>query len=151
MVEYVSDSLTAGQPGSGVALQALNIGFDNSEEDYKLSGSAYVEDLGWQDYKRIDSNTTFGTTGQDRAIKAIKLNLEDMPGYSLEYRVYITGRGWQAWTSENEIAGNTINNIEAVQFKMIYDNSKIEKIVLDKTDIVMAVDENNKINAVVKS
>ena len=149
-LEYVSDSLTAGQPGSGVALQALNIGFDNSEEDYKLSGSAYVEDLGWQDYKRIDSNTTFGTTGQDRAIKAIKLNLEDMPGYSLEYRVYITGRGWQAWTSENEIAGNTINNIEAVQFKMIYDNSKIEKIVLDKTDIVMAVDENNKINAVVK-
>ena len=148
-LEYVSDSLTAGQPGSGVALQALNIGFDNSE-DYKLSGSAYVEDLGWQDYKRIDSNTTFGTTGQDRAIKAIKLNLEDMPGYSLEYRVYITGRGWQAWTSENEIAGNTINNIEAVQFKMIYDNSKIEKIVLDKTDIVMAVDENNKINAVVK-
>ena len=149
-LEYVSDSLTAGQPGSGVALQALNIGFDNSEEDYKLSGSAYVEDLGWQDYKRIDSNTTFGTTGQDRAIKAIKLNLEDMPGYSLEYRVYIIGRGWQAWTSENEIAGNTINNIEAVQFKMIYDNSKIEKIVLDKTDIVMAVDENNKINAVVK-
>ena len=59
--------------------------------------------------------------GQDRAIKAIKLNLEDMPGYSLNIE-FITGEGWQAWTSENEIAGNTINNIEAVQFKMIYDN-----------------------------
>ncbi|WP_294581720.1 Ig-like domain-containing protein, partial [uncultured Thomasclavelia sp.] len=149
-LEYVPDSQTAGQPGSGVALQALNIGFDNPEEDYSLSGSVYVEGLGWQDYSTINSNTTFGTTGQARTIKGIKLNLEDMPGYSMQYRVYITGQGWQSWMSENEIAGNTTNNIEAVQIKMNYDNSKIEKIVLDKTDITMDVDTNDKISATVK-
>ena len=149
-LEYVPDTQVAGEPGSGKAMEALNIGFDNPDEDYTLNGSVYVDGLGWQNYESIDSDTVIGTTGQSKAIKAIKLNLKGLSGYSIEYSVYIAGKGWQNWTSSNEIAGDTVNNIEGIKIRLNYDNSKIAKVELDKTNLTMNLDSNETLIARVR-
>ena len=149
-LEYVPDTQVAGEPSSGKAMEALNIGFDNPDEDYILSGSVYVADQGWQNYDSIDSNTVIGTTGQSKAIKAIKLDLKGLSGYSIEYSVYIAGKGWQNWTSSNEIAGDTVNNIEGIKIRLNYDNSKIAKVELDKTNLTMNLDSNETLIARVR-
>ena len=146
-LEYVPDTQVAGEPGSGKSMEALNIGFDNPDEDYTLNGSVYVDGLGWQNYESIDSDTVIGTTGQSKAIKAIKLNLKGLSGYSIEYSVYIAGKGWQNWTSSNEIAGDTVNNIEGIKIRLNYDNSKIAKVELDKTNLTMNLDSTETLNA----
>lgn len=36
-----------------------------------------------------------GTTGSSKRIEAIRIKLEGMEGYSVEYRAYVQDEGWQ--------------------------------------------------------
>ncbi|MFQ6792500.1 MAG: Ig-like domain-containing protein [Thomasclavelia sp.] len=148
-LEYVPESQIAGQPGSGIFLQALNIGFDNVDEEYTLNGSVYIEGTGWKDISLKDESVVFGTTGQAKAIKGIKLDLQGLSGYSIEYSVYENGK-WQDWVGNNEPAGNGDNNIEGVKLRLKYDNTEIEKIELNKSSLTMAKDSQETLIATIR-
>ena len=62
-----------------------------------------------------------GTEGQSKRIEAIKIKLEGMEGYSVEYRVHIQGIGWQKWKKNGEIAGTEgqSKRIEAIQIRIV--------------------------------
>ena len=134
-LNYVPDSQIGGTVGKSIYLQAFHLGIDNAEE-YNLSGKVYVDGKGWQNYDEINPNTVLGTTGQNKAIKAINLNL-DLPGYRLEYQVHSSNIGWQNWVKSGQIAGDEKNNIEAIRFRLVEDNSKILQIVFDKNELYM--------------
>ena len=134
-LNYVPDSQIGGTVGKSIYLQAFHLGIDNAEE-YNLSGKVYVDGKGWQNYDEINPNTVLGTTGQNKAIKAINLNL-DLPGYRLEYQVHSSNIGWQNWVKSGQIAGDEKNNIEAIRFRLVEDNSKILQIAFDKNELYM--------------
>ena len=134
-LNYVPDSQIGGTVGKSIYLQAFHLGIDNAEE-YNLSGKVYVDGKGWQNYDEINPNTVLGTTGQNKAIKAINLNL-DLPGYRLEYQVHSSNIGWQNWVKSGQIAGDEKNNIESIRFRLVEDNSKILQIVFDKNELYM--------------
>ena len=61
-----------------------------------------------------------GTTGQGRRIEAVKIRLENAPGWSVAYQVHAAGIGWMGWVKDGEVAGTTGQGrrIEAVAIKL---------------------------------
>ena len=69
-------------------------------------------------------NNMAGTTGQARAIQAIRIFYPTYQlgynKYSIFYRVHIQGKGWLNWASNGQIAGNGYGaRIEAIQIKKV--------------------------------
>ena len=89
---YVSDSQIAGTVGKSIFLQAIQIGMDG-EDNYNLNGKVYVDGKGWQEYSNIRSDTVLGTTGQEKAIKAVSFEFNNFTGYKLQYQVHLSNKG----------------------------------------------------------
>ena len=120
----VSDGATAGTTGRGLALEDLKLSIDSS--DY-LDGSAvqidaHVSGIGWQGWD-TPSASEGGTTGQGRAVEAVRLRLTGSlaKDYDVYYRVHASNIGWMAWAKDGEEAGTTgmSCSLEAVQIKLI--------------------------------
>ncbi|MDO5812888.1 MAG: Ig-like domain-containing protein [Bacillota bacterium] len=135
-LSYVPDSQIAGTVGKGIALQALQFGMDG-EDNYSLNGKVYVAGTGWKEYTNIKSNTVLGTTGQNKAIKAVNFKFNNFLGYKLQYCVHLANKGWQSWVNEGTDAGDKVNNIEAIKFRLVTDNGVINKITLNKTSVTL--------------
>ena len=96
---------------------------DTSEiqtESYVLY-SSHLRNLGWEeDFSKKDGETS-GTTGQNRAVEAIKIKLNNMPeGVTVKYQVHVKNIGWMDWVNEGEVAGTTGKalNIEAIRVEL---------------------------------
>ena len=122
--DYVTSGKTSGVEGKGLKVEAFNIRLTNVDENAHIKYETHVQDLGWESEKgqgiKADGAQT-GTTGKNKKVEAIRIKLENMPDYSVEYRAYVAGQGWQQWVRDGEDAGTTGKNLklEAVQIRIV--------------------------------
>ena len=122
--DYVTSGKTSGVEGKGLKVEAFNIRLTNVDENAHIKYETHVQDLGWESEKgqgiKADGAQT-GTTGKNKKVEAIRIKLENMPDYSVEYRAYVAGQGWQQWVKDGEDAGTTGKNLklEAVQIRIV--------------------------------
>ena len=117
--EKVLENTITGKEESNKRIESLKIELNGVKEGSSITYRVYTNNL-WQDWK--NSSEIAGTIGQ--SIEAIQINLENLEGYSIEYRVYISGYGWQKWRKNGETAGIVGNNIEAIQIRIVYNTSE---------------------------
>ena len=120
----VSDGATAGTTGRGLALEDLKLSIDSSDysDGSAVQIDAHVSGIGWQGWD-TPSASEGGTTGQGRAVEAVRLRLTGFlaKDYDVYYRVHASNIGWMAWAKDGEEAGTTgmSCSLEAVQIKLI--------------------------------
>ena len=120
----VSDGATAGTTGRGLALEDLKLSIDSSDysDGSAVQVDSHVSGIGWQGWD-TPSASEGGTTGQGRAVEAVRLRLTGSlaKDYDVCYRVHASNIGWMAWAKDGEEAGTTgmSCSLEAVQIKLI--------------------------------
>ena len=106
---------TAGTTGRGLNLEALKVSLslsDGATQDQienAISVQSHVSGLGWQEGASIAKNGQIsGTTGQSRAIEAVRIRLSDELSnhYSVWYRVHSADFGWLGWAKDGSEAGS---------------------------------------------
>lgn len=101
-------------------------GQSKTMEAFKINGSveyaSYNHATGWQ--PTINGGMISGTTGLSTPIQALKINplgtLADK--YDLYYRVHVSHIGWMGWTKNGQpagVTGNSTNNIEALEIRLV--------------------------------
>ena len=104
---------------------------------------AHVSGIGWQNY--VDTGEVAGTTGQGRALEALKINVENLGGisgsieyqahisgigwltgelatkYDIYYHVYVENVGWLDWATNDQISGTVGygNPLKAIEIKLV--------------------------------
>ena len=88
--------------GKVIESQKTNINYDTQ---IHIMYQAHVEKIGWQDWN--GNGKTAGTTGECKRLEAIKIELENMPEYSVKYKLGHpeTGAFFHAKRSEGEVIG----------------------------------------------
>lgn len=116
------DGSTAGTTGQSKSVEDLKVGILNPVEDGSVQINANVSGVGWQGWD-TPSASEGGTTGQGRAVEAVRLRLTGSlaKDYDVYYRVHASNIGWMAWAKDGEEAGTTgmSCSLEAVQIKLI--------------------------------
>ena len=116
------DGLTAGTTGQSKAVEDLKVSILNPEEDGSVQIDAHVSGIGWQGWD-TPSASEGGTTGQGRAVEAVRLRLTGSLAndYDVYYRVHASNIGWMAWAKDGEEAGTTGygRSVEAVQVRLV--------------------------------
>ena len=56
-----------------------------------------------------------------KKIEATKIKLDGTDKYSIQYRTYVNGKGWQDWANDGEISGTTGQNrkLEAIEIRIV--------------------------------
>ena len=84
-----------------------------------VSGSAHVQELGWQDY--VTDGELIGTSGQAKRLEAVRIRLENnsLKG-SIVYRAHVQDIGWQDYVTDGELAGTTgkSKRLEAIEINV---------------------------------
>ena len=82
---------------------------------------AHVGGVGWQNY--ATNGNLAGTTGQAKAMEAIKIKLTGdlATKYDIYYRVHVGGIGWLDWASNDQIAGTVgySKKLEAIEIRLV--------------------------------
>ena len=116
------DGSTAGTTGQSKSVEDLKVNILNPVEDGSVQINANVSGVGWQGWD-TPSASEGGTTGQGRAVEAVRLRLTGSlaKDYDVYYRVHASNIGWMAWAKDGEEAGTTgmSCSLEAVQIKLI--------------------------------
>lgn len=116
------DGSTAGTTGQSKSVEDLKASILNPVEDGSVQINANVSGVGWQGWD-TPSASEGGTTGQGRAVEAVRLRLTGSlaKDYDVYYRVHASNIGWMAWAKDGEEAGTTgmSCSLEAVQIKLI--------------------------------
>ena len=116
------DGSTAGTTGQSKSVEDLKVSILNPVEDGSVQINANVSGVGWQGWD-TPSASEGGTTGQGRAVEAVRLRLTASlaKDYDVYYRVHASNIGWMAWAKDGEEAGTTgmSCSLEAVQIKLI--------------------------------
>ena len=90
------------------------------ENMVKIKYSAYLHGTDWQEEK-VDGETA-GTVGQNRAMEALKIQLENEAGVtgSVEYCAHVQNIGWQNYVNEGEVTGTAGRGlpIEAIRIRL---------------------------------
>ncbi|PJN80289.1 hypothetical protein CWE04_08965 [Thomasclavelia cocleata] len=121
-LEQVTEPNTAGTTGRSLDLYQIKISLKNVAKSVKLSGKVY-SDGKWLTYNEIITTTEIGNG--NKALQIVNFNLSNQAGYRLQYRVHSADIGWQAWVNQGENAGVSGKNIQAIDFKLIRDNSVV--------------------------
>lgn len=116
----VRDGETGGTIGKNLPLEALSVWNASALTGGAIISQGYVEFEGWQD--EVEDGTV-GTTGQARALQAVKFSLsgEIADLYDIYYRTHVSGVGWLDWASNGEAAGSVGygKHLEAVEIVML--------------------------------
>lgn len=118
--EAKAGGVASGTVGQSVQMEAfkLDLGQNNSQIVYRT----HISDIGWESNWHYGGETS-GTTGQNKSIQAIQLQLvgELAKNYDIYYRVHASNIGWMAWTKNGEASGTTgeVRNIEAIQVAIV--------------------------------
>ena len=90
------------------------------QQEPELIYQAHVADYGW--LKTVSDGETAGTTGKNKQMEAIKINLSNSSSYSgtIEYCTHIESIGWQGWKKNGQISGTEgqSKQIEAIKIKL---------------------------------
>ena len=93
---------------------------DENEDILNVKYSAYLHGMDWQEEK--SNGEMAGTVGQNRAMEAYEIRLENNTGISgtIQYRAHVSNIGWQEYVEEGGLAGTTESGlqIEAIQMKL---------------------------------
>ena len=120
------DGSTAGTTGQSKSVEDLKVSILNPVEDGSVQINANVSGVGWQGWD-TPSASEGGTTGQGRAVEAVRLRLTGSlaKDYDVYYRVHASNIGWMAWAKDGEEAGTTgmSCSLEAIQIKLIKKSS----------------------------
>ena len=82
-----------------------------------LSVQAHVANLGWR--SPVGSGETAGTTGQNLALEALRINLAGSPsGSRIEIRAHVSNIGWQEWKDGEAGTTGKALAIEALQVRL---------------------------------
>ncbi|WP_346216648.1 N-acetylmuramoyl-L-alanine amidase [Caldifermentibacillus hisashii] len=81
---------------------------------------SHVQDYGWM--KVASNGHTSGTTGQNKRMEAIAINLEGSSsiGGSITYSTYIQDMGWVSWVTNGQISGTVglAKRMEAIKINI---------------------------------
>ena len=101
----------AGTTGRGLPLEALRLVLSDASTGEPLgadalSVEAHVSGVGWQ--AAVGNGGTAGTTGQARAVEALRVRLSDglSARYTVWYRVHSAEFGWLGWACDGADAGS---------------------------------------------
>lgn len=125
-------TLVAGPDALGTRGQGLRVeGFwiqltGDVPEDAKIVYQVHVQNEGWMSF--VKNGDFAGTTGKSQRVESIKINLQNMPGYSVYYRGHVENRGdipqadgeW-GWVKDGEELGTTGSSLrlEELQIKIV--------------------------------
>ena len=116
------DGSTAGTTGRSKAMEDLKVSILNPVSDGSVQINAHVSGIGWQGWD-TPSASEGGTTGQGRAVEAVRLRLTGSlaKDYDVYYRVHASNIGWMAWAKDGGEAGTTGfgRGVEAVQVRLV--------------------------------
>lgn len=95
--------------GSSYGLETKAISKYWDGVDTKVMYSAHVQDIGWQ--SSVSNNMTYGTTGMNKKVEAVKIANNTYSPYDIEYTTYSKVNGWSGVSKNGEISGTTGQNI----------------------------------------
>ena len=120
MWQYSSKELVDGIDGPVDMNYLIGTPADHGVKELQsgVSYEAHVSDIGWQTF--VQNGEIAGTTGQNKGIEALKMQLNDVDG-GIEYRAHVRDIGWQDYVSNGQQAGTTgqAKPIEAVSIRLI--------------------------------
>ena len=127
-----NEGKTAGYKNQNLKIEAIKIDAINCPENISIEYQAHVQDLGWENtWKK--SGEQSGTTGRNLKVEAIRIRLVGTEEYSVAYRAYVEGNGWQDWAYDGEYAGTVGENrkIRAIEIKVTqkYNTQKVKMYV----------------------
>lgn len=124
---YVSSGETSGTTGKSKRVEAIKVKLSGIDSNGDSLGSdavqveVHVSGIGWQD--GVGNDAVAGTTGQSRAVEAVKISLssELASRYNIFYRVHSSQFGWLGWASNGDSAGSAgySRQIEALQILLL--------------------------------
>ena len=117
---YSNEGQTSGTIGRGLKVEALKIKTYNFPEGVTINYRTHVQDIGWENTWKTSGEQS-GTTGRNLKVEAIQIKLVGTEEYSIAYRAYVQGQGWQDWSYDGETAGSTGKNLrlEALEIKIV--------------------------------
>ncbi len=92
----------------------------------EISYRIYMEDTGWQDWKK--AGEIAGVVGQGKRTEAIELKIDhaaNMEG--IKYRVHVQDLGWQGWKKTGETAGTTGRSLRMEAIEIEFTGELAEK------------------------
>ena len=89
--------------GQSLRAEAFKINLINAPAGARIKYEGHVQDLAWLPVA-YDGQIA-GTEGLGLRLEAIKISLENMPGYSVQYQAHVQNIGWQPWVSDGQVAG----------------------------------------------
>ena len=117
--DIVSDGAIAGTTGRSLNLEALKFSISGNHVTGGVEVQAHVSDIGWQNWTTSEA----GTTGQNKAIEAIRVRLTDEMAnkYDVYYRVHSAYFGWLGWAKNGDSAGTQgyARAAQAVQITLV--------------------------------
>lgn len=117
----------SGTIGLSKRLEAFKIRI-NSNIEGNVKYSAYVENVGWQNY--ITNNGIAGTTGESKTLYGVKIVLEGQLAnyYDIYYRTHVQSFGWQDWVKNDEISGRILEKkrMEAIEIKLVKKGTAVD-------------------------
>lgn len=84
----------------------------------EIQYQAHVSDIGWQNI--VANGAMAGTTGRNKGIEALRLQLYNAGNSGIEYRAHVSDIGWQDYVENGNLAGTTglAKPIEAVSIQL---------------------------------
>ena len=128
-LDEVNEPNTAGTTGRSLQLYQIKINLKNAVKSAVLSGRVYSNGS-WLNYNNITASTIIGNSNS--ALQLVNFTLKNQSGYKLQYRVHSEDIGWQPWVDQENNAGTSGKNIQAIDFRLVKDNS----VVVNKPDII---------------
>ena len=121
MWQYSSKELVDGIDGPVDMNYLIGTPADHGVKELQsgVSYEAHVSDIGWQTF--VQNGEIAGTTGQNKGVEALKLQLSNARNGGIEYRAHVRDIGWQDYVSNGQQAGTTgqAKPIEAVSIRLI--------------------------------
>lgn len=83
-----------------------------------ITYNAHLQNVGWQGW--VSDGKIAGTTGQNRQMEALRINLSKNGVSMITYRAHVQHYGWLDWVQSGETAGTTGQSyrLEGVQIKL---------------------------------
>lgn len=123
----------AGSQGIALRMEAIEMKLVKKNQSFAVGGSpivatpdityqAHCADIGWM--SKVGNRKIAGTTGQERQLEGIKINLLNTDGKNgIQYRAHVGEVGWQDWKTSGQLAGTTgqAKRMEAIEIKLAGD------------------------------
>ncbi|MBM6881364.1 glucosaminidase domain-containing protein, partial [[Clostridium] spiroforme] len=120
-LDEVNEPNTTGTTGQSLDLYQLKLRLENVPDGAVISARIF-ENEKWINYDSIDSNTVIGNANVP--IQKISFTLTGLSRYKLQYRVHSTDIDWQAWVDAGTETGTAGKNIQAIDFRLVADDTK---------------------------